>query len=250
MVLLRSLIFYLGLVIATILMLPISILMLPFTLAKRFSVISRWSVFVLWWLKLTCNLEHEVEGSENIPDGAGIIICKHQSAWETLTLQLVFPAQIWIVKRELLWIPIYGWALATMQPIAINRAPATKALRQIVSEGCKRLEQGLWLVIFPEGTRVAPGEREEYQPGGGIIAQKSAYPVVPVAHNAGYFWPRNSISKWPGKIKMVIGPVIDTKNKKAAEITREAEDWIESTVDSLPKPNNVSDTCRDAGDST
>jgi len=236
MLLLRSLLFYLGLSIATIVILPLSLLLLPFPIATRFRVISQWSVFNLWWLRITCKVKYEVEGKENIPPGAGIIMCKHQSAWETLALQLLFPAQVWVLKRELLWIPVYGWALAVMQPIAIDRSSVIKAMRQIVKQGCERMQQGLWVVIFPEGTRVAPGNRHKYLPGGGMLAEKSGYPVIPVAHNSGYFWPRNSIRKWPGTINMIIGPVIDPAGKSASEITSEVEEWIEATVQTLPVP--------------
>ncbi|MFQ5660681.1 MAG: lysophospholipid acyltransferase family protein [Gammaproteobacteria bacterium] len=233
---LRSILFYLGLATITIAYLPVTVLLFPLPLAVRFRIIATWSVFNLWWLRVTCGVQYRVMGQENIPGGPGIIMCKHQSAWETLALQLVFPAQVWVLKRELLWIPIYGWALASMQPIAIARTSMFKALRQIVRQGCKRLAQGLWVVIFPEGTRVPPGQRAKYQPGGGMLAEKSGFPVVPVAHNSGYFWPRNSLKKWPGTITMVIGPVIEAGGKSAAEITQQAEEWIESTIQQLPVP--------------
>jgi 1-acyl-sn-glycerol-3-phosphate acyltransferase len=234
----RPILFYLGLALLTILLLPIALLVLIFPLATRFRIISKWSVINLWWLKITCGLKHEVSGLENIPEGPAIIMCKHQSAWETLALQLVFPAQVWILKRELLYIPIYGWCLAVMQPIAIDRSSVIKALRQIVKQGTERLNQGLWVVIFPEGTRVAPGEKKKYQPGGGILAEKSGFPVVPVAHNSGYFWPRQSLRKYPGTINMVVGPVIETQGKSASIIIAEAENWIEAEVAKLPVPDH------------
>ncbi len=164
-------------------------------------------------------------------------MCKHQSAWETLALQLVFPAQVWVLKKELLWVPIYGWALAAMEPIAIDRSSGMRALRQIVDKGRVKLEKGLCVVIFPEGTRTAPGQRRKYQPGGGMLAAQTGYPVIPVAHNSGCFWPRQSLKKWPGTIRMVIGPPVDPKDRTAAEITREVEDWIETTMASLPMPS-------------
>lgn len=236
MLLLRSLLFYMGLATATLLFVPCSLLLFPLPLSLRFRFVSKWSVFNLWWLKLSCNLTHEVEGLENIPARASIIMCKHQSAWETLALQLIFPPQVWVVKRELLWIPVYGWGLASMQPIAIDRVSGARALRQIVKQGKQRLKQGLWVVVFPEGTRVAPGKRVKYQPGGAMLAERSASPIIPVAHNAGYFWPKNSLIKKSGIIKMVIGPAIDTAGKSASHITKEVEDWIEKTVATLPQP--------------
>lgn len=169
-----------------------------------------------------------------MPTGPAIVMCKHQSAWETLALQIIFPAQVWVLKRELLWIPIYGWGLAAMQPIAIDRGSAVRAFRQIVAQGVERLRRGLWVIIYPEGTRVAPGERRQYLPGGGLLAEKSGCPIVPVAHNAGKFWPRNSIIKKPGTIQLIIGPQIQSTGKKAATIMQEVEAWIEDTVAALP----------------
>lgn len=242
MVLLRSVLFYLGLSIATLIFTPLGVILLPLPFHLRFRIMSRWSAFNLWWLRITCGLSHEVVGAENIPGQAAIIMCKHQSAWETLALQLAFPPQAWVLKRELLWIPIYGWGLASMQPIAIDRGSTTRALRQIVRQGCKRLDAGIWVVVFPEGTRVAPAERRKYQPGGGMLAAESGRPVIPVAHNAGWFWPRKSLRKRPGKITMVIGPPIDSTGRSAAEITQLAEDWIESTASRLPAPDRPAGT--------
>lgn len=239
MVLLRSLLFYLGLAAATLIFVPLSIILIPLNFPLRFRIISQWAAFNLWWLKITCGLKHVIEGRENIPEGAFIIMCKHQSAWETLALQLVFPPQVWILKRELLWIPIYGWGLAAMEPIAIDRSAGVRALKQIVDQGSKRLKQGICVVIFPEGTRTAPGETQKYQPGGGMLAEKSGFPIVPVAHNSGYFWPKRSIRKWPGTITMAVGPPIDPAGKSANEITRLVEGWIESTVANLPNPDNA-----------
>jgi len=235
MLLARSLLFYFGLSLTALIFVPLSILIYPLAFPLRFKIVSQWSVINLHWLKLCCNLDHKIEGLENIPDTeAAIIMCKHQSAWETLALQVIFPPQIWVLKRELLWIPIYGWGLAAMEPIAIDRSSTTRALRKIVGQGCERLAQGLWVVIFPEGTRTKASTRQKYQPGGGMLASKSEYPVIPVAHNSGYFWPRNSIRKFPGTITMVIGPAITSAGKSAKEITRESEEWIESTVQGLP----------------
>ena len=233
--LLRSLLFYIGLFSSTILVAPFCLLIYPLPFAKRYYFATRWTVFVLWWLKITCNLKHTVEGMHNIPAEASIIMSKHQSAWETLAIQLIFPAQVWILKRELLWIPIYGWGLASMQPIAIDRGSAIKSFRQIVKQGCERLAEGLWVVIFPEGTRVAPGQSTKYLPGGGMLAEKSGAMIIPIAHNAGYFWPRNRIAKKSGVIQMVIGPAIDPKGKSATEITAIVEKWIEDTANELSK---------------
>ena len=237
--LLRSLLFYMGLISSTMFIAPFCLLIFPLPFAKRYYFVTRWTAFNLWWLKITCNLNHSIDGLENIPANASIIMSKHQSAWETLAIQLIFPAQVWILKRELLWIPVYGWGLASMQPISIDRGSAVTAFRQIVKQGCKRLAEGYWVVIFPEGTRVAPGQTKKYLPGGGMLAEKSGVSIIPIAHNAGYFWPRNSISKKSGTIQMVIGPAIEPKGKTATEITEEVAQWIEGTVNKLPKPDKI-----------
>ncbi|MBM2829791.1 MAG: Acyl-phosphate glycerol 3-phosphate acyltransferase [Gammaproteobacteria bacterium] len=239
MLLLRSLLFYLGLSITTIITSPVCVLIYPLPFKLRYYFVTRWTLFNLWWLKITCGLKHTITGLENIPKGPAIVMCKHQSAWETLALQIIFPPQAWILKRELLWIPIYGWGLASMDPISIDRGSAIKSVRQIVNQGCQRLANGIWVVIFPEGTRVAPGEKRKYLPGGGLLAEKSGVPIVPVVHNAGFFWPRNSIIKKPGTITMVIGPVIQTTGKSANEIMAEVEAWIESMIEQLPAPATV-----------
>ncbi len=239
MLLCRALLFYLGMTLVTLIVSPISIILYPLPFKLRYAFVSRWAVFNIWWLKLTCGLTHTVEGLENIPESPAIIMCKHQSAWETFVLQQIFPAQAWILKRELLWIPVYGLGLATLQPIAIDRGSAVKSLRQIVKQGCERLAQGIWVVIFPEGLRVAPGERTKYLPGGGLLAEKSGFPIVPIAHNSGYFWPCNSLIKKPGTINMIIGPLIETEGKSANDITAEVEEWIESTIKKLPTPENA-----------
>ncbi|MEQ8288872.1 MAG: lysophospholipid acyltransferase family protein [Gammaproteobacteria bacterium] len=236
MLFIRSLFFYLGQTISTLVFVPICLLAYPLSFHARYYIVTRWTVFNLWWLELCCGVHYRIEGRENIPQQPGIVMCKHQSAWETLALQLLFVPQVWILKRELLQIPIYGWGLASMQPIAIERSSAIKSFRQIVEQGCERLKKDLWVIIFPEGTRVAPGSRQKYLPGGGLLAEKSGAMITPVAHNAGYLWPRNSFIKQPGTITMVIGPVIDPAGKSASEITREVEQWIEKTVQTLPDP--------------
>ena len=234
MLFLRSLLFYIGQIISTILIAPVGVIAFPLDFKKRYYLITRWAVFNLWWLKICCNVTYEILGKENIPKKPCIVMCKHQSAFETLALQRIFIPQVWILKKELLQIPIYGWGLASMQPIAINRDSSIKSFKQIADQGCERLEKGYWVIIFPEGTRVAPNKKKKYLPGGGMLAEKSGARIVPVAHNAGRLWPRNSMIKKPGLITIKIGPIIETKNKSAKEITDEVENWIEKTVGELP----------------
>ena len=234
MLILRSLLFYIGQIISTILIAPIGIIAFPLDFKKRYYLITRWAVFNLWWLKICCNVTYEIKGKDNIPRKPCIVMSKHQSAFETLALQQIFIPQVWILKKELLQIPVYGWGLASMQPIAINRDSTIKSFRQIADQGCERLQKGYWVIIFPEGTRVAPNKKKKYLPGGGMLAEKSGAQVVPVAHNAGRLWPRNSMIKKPGLITIKIGPVIESENKSAKEITGEVENWIEKEIRELP----------------
>jgi 1-acyl-sn-glycerol-3-phosphate acyltransferase len=171
-----------------------------------------------------------VLGRENIPPGPCVILCKHQSAWETMALQEIFPPQVWLIKRELLWIPFFGWGLAMLSPIAIDRGSGIRALRQLVTQGTDRLRRGFWVVVFPEGTRTAPGQRGRYQTGGALLATKAGVPVVPVALNAGEVWPRNAFVKHPGTVTVSIGPAIDTRDGAAGDITARAEEWIETEM--------------------
>jgi len=226
---LRAFIFYLGISLATLVIVLLSPLFLPLPYRWRYFYFSRWAHFAIWWLRLTCDLDYRVEGHENIPEGTAIILAKHQSAWETIAMQLIFPPQTWVLKRELFWIPFFGWGLAMMLPVGIDRAAGKRALKQVITQGTDRLKRGLWMVIFPEGTRTSPGERQRYAIGGAMLAEKSGYPVVPVTHNAGEFWPKKGFVKKSGTITLVIGRPIDPRGKRANAINAEVEEWIEST---------------------
>lgn len=231
MLFLRSLLFAFCQVISTLVFAPLSVLsgVLPFRARYRF--ISQWTYFNLWCAQKICGLRYQVEGLENIPARSAVILCKHQSAWETYALPRIFARPLsWVCKRELLWIPFFGWGLAMMEPIAIDRGAGRRALDQLVEQGMRRLRDGRSVVIFPEGTRVAPGEKRRYAIGGALLAEKSGCPVLPVAHNAGLFWPRKSFLKYPGAIRVVIGPAIDSAGKSAADINTLAESWIEQKM--------------------
>ena len=227
---LRAVLFWLGMLLSTALVAPLSLLTFPLPFVVRYRFIGLWTHFNLWWLERCCGLHYQVEGTENIPAVNAIVMAKHQSAWETLALQRIFGPQVWVLKRELLWVPLFGWGLALLEPIAIDRKAGRKAVRQVVDQGTRRLRAGRWVVIFPEGTRVAPGERKRYGIGGALLAAQSGYPVVPVAHNAGEFWRRRSFIKYPGVIRVVIGAPIVAAGRSATEIIAEVEDWIESTM--------------------
>ena len=233
----RAALFWLGLIPSTVIMSLLLLLLapFPFLVRQRFSVL--WPRFNLWWLKVTCGVRHEVWGQENIPDGPAIYLCKHQSAWETLVMETVVPPMAWVLKRELMWIPIFGWSLAVLKPIALDRSKGRAAVEQLVEQGEQRLAEGISVVVFPEGTRVAPGQRGRYRAGGALLAARTGYPVVPMAHNAGRFWPRRGFRKHPGLIRMVIGEAFDPKGMSAPEINRKVEQWIEATVAQLDRPS-------------
>lgn len=225
---LRSALYYLGIVPPTLLVGIVGPLLYPLPFRVRYGILTQWTRFALWWLRLTCGLRFEVEGRENIPAGPAIILSNHQSAWETMGLQAIFPPQTWVLKRELIWVPFFGIALFSLSPVAIDRKAGRKALKQLVQQGRDRLQRGIWLVIFPEGTRVAPGETKPFQPGGALLARETGYPVVPVAHNAGEFWRRSSFLKLPGTVRVRVGPLIDPAGLDVAEINRRAREWIEA----------------------
>jgi 1-acyl-sn-glycerol-3-phosphate acyltransferase len=229
----RSLLYAAGQGLLSVLFSIAAIVALVLPYRQRYALVSRWTHWNLWWLEKTCRLDHRAVGGENIPARPSIIFCKHESAWETLALQLYFTPQVWVIKRELLWIPFFGWGLATLRPIAIDRKAGRAGLEQILTQGRERLNDGCWVVIFPEGTRVAPGERRRYRQGGAALAEKTGFPVLPVAHDAGDFWPRNSFIKRPGTIQMRFGPIIESTGRSAAEINRAAESWIETAVQDI-----------------
>jgi len=233
MIVLRSLLFNLGMVLSAAVIAPLTVLMLPLPFIPRYRVAGQFARFNLWSLQHLCALGYRVEGEEHIPSQPAIILCKHQSAWETLALQRIFPPIAWVLKRELLWIPIFGWGLASIAPIAIDRGAGRKAMRQIIDKGTQRLANGRWVVLFPEGTRIAPGKKGRYRMGGGVLAEQSGYPVIPVAHNAGWFWRRHGFLRYPGRIDVVIGPLIASRGKTAAEIMDKVESWIEAQMPAL-----------------
>ena len=189
-----------------------------------------YAAIVLKWVEWTCGIRHEVRGWENVPDFPVVIMAKHQSAWETLFMASRFPPQCWIVKRELLWLPFVGWGLMAIRCIAIDRASGKTAREQIVEQGARRIRQGMWVSIFPEGTRIAPGARGRYGIGGALLATRTGTPILPLAHNAGEMWGRYAFRKKPGCVKVVIGPLIQTRDRDAVSVNREVEDWIEGQM--------------------
>lgn len=233
--LIRSILFNLGMLIITPIFSVLAILLFPLPAVLHSRIISSWAYLAMFWLKLTCGLSFRVIGKENIPHHACIVLAKHQSAWETIAFQVIFPPQIWVMKRSLLLIPFLGWAFAALKAIAIDRAAGREALKQMVEQGKDRLARGLWVVIFPEGTRIAPGKKGKYHIGGAWLATHTQATVVPVAHNAGEFWRKNAFTKTPGVITVSIGKPINTQGIKPDELNHMVETWIEGEMPHLSK---------------
>ncbi|MBI2799969.1 MAG: 1-acyl-sn-glycerol-3-phosphate acyltransferase [Gammaproteobacteria bacterium] len=231
---LRSVLFYVGLAPVTVLFCSLGVILLPCPRRLRYWVIIQWSRCALWWLKVTCGLRWRVHGTEHIPAQAGVILCKHQSAWETMAMQFIFPPHCQVVKRELLWVPFFGWGLACLNPIAIDRSAGSKALRIVLKAGKERILNGWWVLIFPEGTRTPIAKSGRYSASGTALAIQARCPIVPVAHNAGLFWSRQALRKHPGTIDVVVGPPLLPDGRSASELIAAAEDWIETTCRELP----------------
>jgi 1-acyl-sn-glycerol-3-phosphate acyltransferase len=202
----------------------------------QFALARLWARQLLGVLKFSCGLDHVVAGRENIPGGNHIVMSNHTSAWETVAHFLLFPAQVWVLKRELLWIPFVGWGLKLLRPIAIDRGAGHRAVNQVVEQGRERLADGLWVIIFPEGTRVVPGSPRKYGVSGALLAIDSGRLVVPVSHNAGSFWARRGFLKKPGTIQVVIGKPIDPKGLSARELTDATRDAIEAGLARIGAP--------------
>jgi len=211
----------------------LALLTFPLPPLLRYRVITQWTRLMMWAADAICGIRYRVIGAENIPREPCIILAKHQSAWETLAFQLIFPPQVWVLKKELLRVPFFGWGLAMLSPIAIDRSLRREALQQLVEQGRDRLATGFSIVIFPEGTRIPPGLRGKYRPGGARLAVQTGTPVLPVAHNAGLCWPRNAFIKRPGLITVSIGRPIDPAGLDADVLASRVEDWIETEMTRL-----------------
>lgn len=248
MQLLRSLLFTTFLFAST-LVYAVAVIALAWLPGSRLYGVARsWSRTQMWMLQKLCALSFSVEGMENIPKGAHVSMWKHSSAWETIAQASIFPPQSWVVKRELMWIPLVGWAVRCLRPIAINRSAGAIAVNQVVEKGKQRLAEGFWILIFPEGTRVAAGETRKYGVSGALLASRAGCRIVPVAHNAGYFWPRRGWLKKAGTIKVVIGPPIDAAGRDPRELNEEVRGWMEARMAMLvPKQSDApSEPQRDA----
>ncbi|MDH3643706.1 MAG: 1-acyl-sn-glycerol-3-phosphate acyltransferase [Gammaproteobacteria bacterium] len=230
----RSLLFYAGYGSFTISWGALSVIvawLLPYRARFRF-IAGAWTRVALWWLRITCRVDCEVSGLEHIPARPCIVLARHESAWETLFLQTLFSPQATLIKRELLWIPFFGWAFALLRPIAINRDEPRQSLRRLIREGRARLQAGTWVVLFPEGTRMPPRQMGRFQAGGSALAAATGTPILVVAHNAGDHWPARKFSKHPGTIRFRIAPPLITAGKTSKAIQAEASAVMASLIES------------------
>ncbi len=202
----------------------------------QFAIARTWARILLWMLAASVRTDFTVEGRERIPPGNHIVMSNHTSAWETVAQFLIFPPQVWVLKRELLWIPFVGWGLKLLRPIAINRGEGHRAVNQVIEQGKARLADGLWIIIFPEGTRVVAGETRKFGVSGALLAIAAGKSVVPLSHNAGQFWARRGFVKKPGTIRVVIGEPIDSAGKNPRELNEEVKHAIEAGLARIAAP--------------
>jgi 1-acyl-sn-glycerol-3-phosphate acyltransferase len=238
----RALAFYFGYALITIVWATLSISFawaMPFRARFHF-VINAWTRIILAWLRVCCGIRHAIEGLDNLPAKPCIVFVKHESTWETLFVQSLFAPQATLIKRELLFIPFFGWAFWLLKPIAIDRTDARRALRALIEEGRARLEQGIWVVLFPEGTRVPVGETRAFQVGGAALAAHCEAPVIVVAHDAGNLWPAHRLRKQAGVVHVKISPPIATTGMRAKEINEAARVWMENAMRELGREPQTS----------
>ena len=230
MLLLRSLVFQVYFF-ASVCVAAMSIFFLwPLPFSLRSTIAKWWGKSMLIVGRAVCGFDYVIEGTENIPTEPSVIMIKHTTVFETYTQLAVFPPQTWVVKRELQWIPFFGWGLAAMRPIAIDRGAGHVAVTQVIEQGLDRLARGIWITIFPEGTRMPAGQTRKYGVSGAALAKEAQCQIVPVAHNAGDLWPRRGLRKKPGMIRFCIGPPIDPGDRSPKEINLVVQNWIETKM--------------------
>lgn len=199
-----------------------------------FKFVNGYCRLCLWAGNFFCGLKVVVEGQEHLPDAACVIMIKHTSMLETYGHVPFFPRSTWVLKRDILKIPVFGWALALVfRPIAIDRSAGGRAVKQVISQGRARLQSGIWVTVFPEGTRVRPNETRKYGISGAALAKEAAVPIIPMAHNAGDFWPRRAFTMKPGTIRFVIGPPIEVGEQSAKEVNVVVQAWIENKMNDI-----------------
>jgi len=228
---LRSLTFAILVALLTVVWAFVCMLVAPLPYNKRYWVTARWNVTVIWLGKVLCGMRYQVKGVENLPDEPVVLLSKHQSAWETIFYLMYMPRPlVFVFKKELHYIPFFGWGLALLRMIPIDRSKGKDAFAHVVIQGKKRLANGQWIIMFPEGTRIPVGEKGFYKGGGARLAIETQATVVPLAMNSGDCWPKNSFIKKPGLITVSIGKPIAVEGKTAVELMQEVEAWIESEM--------------------
>jgi 1-acyl-sn-glycerol-3-phosphate acyltransferase len=228
---LRSALFTLLMVLATVVWSGVCMLAAPLPYNKRYYVTSRWNVFVIWCAKWICGIRYQFKGYENFPDSPAIILSKHQSAWETIFLLANLPRPlVFVFKKEILYIPFFGWGIALLRMIPIDRKQGKNAFKAVVAHGRRRLKDGQWIIMFPEGTRTRVGSQGKYKSGGTRLAVETNTPVVPIALNSGECWPKNSFIKQPGTVTVSVGKPISPEGKTPDELMEQVEQWIESEM--------------------
>ncbi len=231
MAVIRSLLFLLILLVVTPpYTLLIILICLPLPHHARRQMVVPWVSFVIWLVKHLLGIPYKLVGAENIPQRSSIVLCKHQSAWETLILQEIFKDTVYVWRKEIKYIPFFGWALAMIPMIEVDRKGGKAALKDLVDQARHRIDNGYTVIIFPEGTRVPPGKHKKYKIGGAHMAVQTGAPVIPVALNSGEFWGRNALFKRMGTVTVSIGPAIDPTGLDEAEVLRRAEVWIEGEM--------------------
>jgi 1-acyl-sn-glycerol-3-phosphate acyltransferase len=234
---LRSLLFMLLMTVATLVWAPLCFLFAPLPYRQRYFLTGLWNRFVIGTGRIVCGIRYRIKGFENLPDGPAILLVKHQSAWETIFLLYAMPRPlVYVFKKELLYIPFFGWGLALLRMIPIDRSKTKDAFAQVVAQGRKRLADGQWIIMFPEGTRSRVGSQGKYKSGGARLAIETDTPVVPIALNAGECWPKNAFIKKPGLITVSIGQPISSKGRNPTELIGLVENWIESEMRVISSP--------------
>lgn len=226
----RSVVFTVWLFLSVPFYVFVLLLATPLPHRMRYAVAVAWVDQVMWVMRHLVGLDYRVVGRDNIPDEASVVLLKHSSTLETLAELQLFPAQTWVLKRELMFAPFFGWGIALLKPIAINRGAGRSAVRQVISQGTARLREGIWVMIFPEGTRMPAGQTRRYGVSGAALAAAAGRRIVPVAHDAGHYWPRRGWLKKPGTVTFVIGEPVDAAGRDPREVNREIQDWIEDTI--------------------
>ncbi len=225
----RSSIFLLGMTISTCLWVIPCVLARLFPYRICFAIVSAWCTFNVHWARITCGIRYEITGLNNIPDKACVIMSNHQSTWETLAYPSIFPTLTWVIKKELLYVPLFGWGIASTQPIALDRKQGKKSFLQLVKDGKEKLSLGRFIIIFPEGTRIPYEEVRSLKVGGFVLAKKANADILPVVHDAGRLWPRNGFLKSPGTIQLHIGKPISTQDKTSEQLRQHYAQWLSQT---------------------